>query len=357
MRQIQTGNTYAENDGSASIPSEFSSTLKDGRNQDLFFQLVSSSKDFISLFTLNGDLAFLNSAGRKLIGIGSYDEIEQLHTTQLFNPDQYQQLIKVIIPTLESEGNWSGFITLRNIHDLEDIPCHGDFILMKNSATGASTYYAATLRDLRPEMDTMRKLEESEKRFRNLVQQAPVATAIYVGHEMQIQWANDAMIALWGKDRSVIGKTIRQSLPELDGQPFNDLLDQVYTTGKMYQATEDRCDLVVNGQLQTFYFNFSYKPLRDVDGNVYGILNMAIDVTEQVRTRKKLEESERNFRNLIIQAPFGICLLTGDDMVVQIANDEYLQLVARNKEEFIGRPILGIQFLKCAKTMNRYCRV
>lgn len=326
MHHTPNGNTYAEKDNTSSISSEISDTLNNGRHQDIFFQLISSSKDFISLFAINGNLAFLNPAGRDLIGIDRYDEIEQFHTTQLFNGDQYLQLKNIIIPKLESEGNWSGFITLRNVRGQESIPCHGDFILMKDSTTGTSTYYAARLRDLRPEMDTMRKLEESEKRFRNLVQQAPVATAIYVGREMQIQWANDAMIALWGKDRSVIGKTIRQSLPELDGQPFNDLLDQVYTTGKMYQATEDRGDLVVNGQLQTFYFNFSYKPLRDVEGNVYGILNMAIDVTEQVRTKKKLEESERNFRNLILQAPFGICLLTGDDMVVQIANDEYLQL-------------------------------
>jgi PAS domain S-box len=339
MHPQPNGNTYLEKDGSPSISSIDSDKLNNIRNQNLFYQIVSFSKDFVSLFTIKGNLTFLNSAGRKLLGIGEYNDIEQFNITQLFTPEQSQHFENVILPSLKIQGNWAGIITLKDLTDLEEIPCHADFILMKDDSNGTSGFIAATLRDLRPELETMRKLEESEKRFRNLVQQAPVATAIYIGREMQIQWANDAMIRLWGKDRSVIGKTIRQSLPELDGQPFNDLLDQVFTTGKMYQATEDRGDLVVDGKLQTFYFNFSYKPLTDVEGNVYGILNMAIDVTEQVRTKKKLEESERNFRNLILQAPFGICLLTGDDMVVQIANDEYLQLVARESEEFIGRPI------------------
>lgn len=137
-----------------------------------------------------------------------------------------------------------------------------------------------------------RKAEESEKNFRNLVMEADVATAIYIGPEMMIGMANDSMIKLWGKDKSVIGKSITEALPELQDQPFSELLSNVYRTGNTYKATEDRADLVVDGKLQTFYFNFSYKALRNSSGEIYGILNMAVDVTEQVLSRRKLAESE-----------------------------------------------------------------
>jgi PAS domain S-box-containing protein len=143
-----------------------------------------------------------------------------------------------------------------------------------------------------------KELQESEKRFRNLVYEAPVATAIYVGREMRVALANDAMLKVWGKNSSVIGKTLREGLPELEGQPFHQLLDDVFTSGQSYSAKEARADLVVDGILQPFYFNFTYKPLRDANGNIYAILNMAVDVTQSVLARFALEESEDRYRTL-----------------------------------------------------------
>ncbi|MCW3111415.1 MAG: domain S-box protein, partial [Segetibacter sp.] len=143
------------------------------------------------------------------------------------------------------------------------------------------------------------KAEESEKRFRNLVEEAPVATTVFFGEEMIIQLANDTMLRTWGKDNSVIGKRLNEALPELKGQPFLDLLKKVYKTGITYTATEDRADLVVDGKLQSFYFNFTYKALRNVEGQIYGILNMAIDVTDLVVAKQKLQESEERLENRV----------------------------------------------------------
>jgi PAS domain S-box-containing protein len=143
------------------------------------------------------------------------------------------------------------------------------------------------------------KAEESEKRFRNLVEDAPVATCVFAGKNMVIQLANETILQAWGKDASVIGKALLDALPELEGQPFYSLLQNVYKTGETYRATEDKADLVVNGTLQRFYFNFTYKALRNADGQIYGVLNMAVDVTENVVARKKLQESEERLENRV----------------------------------------------------------
>jgi PAS domain S-box-containing protein len=139
---------------------------------------------------------------------------------------------------------------------------------------------------------------EKEHRIRSIIEQADVATALYTGKEMNIDMANDAMISLWGKDHSVIGTTLREALPELDGQPFHDLLQEVYETGETYWGKEDPVDLVIDNKLRTGYFNFTYKALRDEKGDIYGILNMAVDVTEMVKSRDLLKESESRFRQL-----------------------------------------------------------
>lgn len=150
-----------------------------------------------------------------------------------------------------------------------------------------------------------RALEESEKRYRDLITNATVATGVYTGEDMIIKIANDEMLRLWGKDASVINKPLREAIPELEGQPFFDLLQHVYRTGETYHSNEDRADLVVDGVLQTFYFNFTYKALYDTSGKIYGILNMAVDVSGIVKTKIALHESEERWRTALQSAELG----------------------------------------------------
>lgn len=171
-----------------------------------------------------------------------------------------------------------------------------------------------------------KKLEESERRFVTLIEEAPFATSLYKGKDMVIEIANDAMIRLWGKDSSVIGQKLALAIPELEGQPFLDLLDKVFTTGVAHHEKEARADLVVDGQLTTFYFNYTYKPIRDEHGQVYGILNMALDVTNQVLSHRKLEESELFAHSIIYNSPVAKLVLTGQEQVISIANENLLQL-------------------------------
>lgn len=159
--------------------------------------------------------------------------------------------------------------------------------------------------DVTSQVKAKKELEESEKRYRDLITNATVATAIYIGKHMEIRLANDAMLQLWGKDRSVIGKPLKDAIPELEGQPFFKLLDNVFATGETYHSSEDRAELVVNGQLQSFYFNFTYKALRDTTGHIYGILNMAVDVSEIVKAKIKIKDAEEGWRIALNSAELG----------------------------------------------------
>ncbi|AZA56624.1 PAS domain-containing sensor histidine kinase [Chryseobacterium shandongense] len=148
-----------------------------------------------------------------------------------------------------------------------------------------------------------RKLKESEYRFEHLIKKSDYPIAIYSTEELFIEFANEKMLKTWGKSASVIGMKLEDALPELEGQPFLGLLKEIFVTGKTYSAKEDRADLVVEGRLQTFYYNFSYKPLKNSNGEVYAILNMAVDVTDLVLARKEIQEREKKFRDLADSMP------------------------------------------------------
>lgn len=195
--------------------------------------------------------------------------------------------------------------------------------------------------DVHEEVMNGQLVREKEHRTRTIVEEATVATAVYIGREMTIEFANDSMIGLWGKDRSVVGKTLREALPELEGQPFFQLLDEVYTTGNTYHGKEDKVDLMIDGKMQTGYFNFSYKPLQDKNGEIYGILNMAMDVTDQRQARMEIEESERRYQEIIHSSPALIATFEGEDMEIKIANDSILEAWGKGKE-VMGKPLFSV---------------
>ena len=144
------------------------------------------------------------------------------------------------------------------------------------------------------QVDARNKVKESERRYRALIEESSVATALYTGPELCIQYANDIMLEYLGKDATVIGRPFREAVPELLAQPFGEALERVYTSGNIYQGFKQKAELVIDGKPRTFYFDHTCKPLRNEQGEVYGIHHMAIDVTKEVLSANKLqEETER----------------------------------------------------------------
>jgi PAS domain-containing protein len=68
------------------------------------------------------------------------------------------------------------------------------------------------------------RLKQSESSFKNLIQQAPVAICNLVGRELVIESANERMLSFWGKSYKIINKPLAEALPELEGQPFLQIL-------------------------------------------------------------------------------------------------------------------------------------
>ncbi len=188
-----------------------------------------------------------------------------------------------------------------------------------------------------------KKAEESEARFRSLVEEALVATCLFVGRELRVEVANDAMLALWGKGPGILGMPLARALPELEGQPFLRILDDVFTTGEAFHATAAPATLVRAGVPRTYYFDFTYKPLRNAAGDVYAILEMAVEVTAQVTARRAVEESEQNLRNIILQAPVAMCILSGPQHIVTTANPRILrEHWQKTEEEIVGKPFFEV---------------
>jgi PAS domain S-box-containing protein len=131
-------------------------------------------------------------------------------------------------------------------------------------------------------------------RLVEMFRQAPAFMAMLRGPEHIFERTNRQYQELIG-NRDVVGKPMRQALPEAEEQGFITLLDRVYETGEPFVATGRSLSVArIPGQpLEEHYLDFVYQPMRETDGTISGVLVLGVDVTERKRTEAALLQSEK----------------------------------------------------------------
>ncbi|WP_316771507.1 ATP-binding protein [Pedobacter frigiditerrae] len=180
-----------------------------------------------------------------------------------------------------------------------------------------------------------KELADSEARLRYMLADAPVAIAVFNGKELIIEAANKKILEAWSKNETVIGKTLIEAIPELAGQEFLKILDGVYNTGIPFYGNEVKAVLEQNGSLEERYFNFVYHPLKDDLGKTTSIMVVATLVTEQVKARKVIEESEQRFRFMLNAIPQQVWTATPNGELDYV-NEVICADFGDNTEQIVG---------------------
>jgi PAS domain S-box-containing protein len=138
-----------------------------------------------------------------------------------------------------------------------------------------------------------RRMAADAERQRRLFEQAPGFITILASPEHVFEFANATYRRLFG-DRDFVGKKVRDVFPELEGQGFFELLDQVYVSGERFVA--DHIPIRFPSRPGTTpderFLNFIYEPVIDEEGRVTGIFVEGHDVTDAHRAEAELRESE-----------------------------------------------------------------
>ena len=128
------------------------------------------------------------------------------------------------------------------------------------------------------------QVRSERTRLADAFSQSPAFMGILNGPDHQIEYFNERFYQLVGR-RGLVGRSVRFALPEVVSQGVVDILDRVYRSGEPYVGTAVRIELRRRPDrgLEEAFVDFVYQPLRDVDGEITGILVHGVDVTEQKR--------------------------------------------------------------------------
>ena len=200
--------------------------------------------------------------------------------------------------------------------------------------------------------------EAERNKLHDLFQVAPVAILVMRGPEHRIVLANELYVKLVGRKSvdELMGKAIREAFPEVEGQGYFELLDNVYRSGVPYTRNDAEINLGADvDSLAHQFLNFSYQPTFDPEGRVDGILALVIDVTEQVNARRKIEESESRFR-LIADAAPALIWMAGPDQRASYFNRSWLEFVGHSLEEEVEHGWLNDIFSEDAARLSEIYR-
>jgi two-component system sensor histidine kinase VicK len=230
--------------------------------------------------------------------------------------------------------------------------------------------------------------QRERDRLKSFFTQAPAGICILDGPELVYELVNSGYQKLL-PGRKLLGRPIFEALPELVGTPLQEILLNVYRDGEAYEIGELLIPVAEyeGGPTENRYFSFNYQPRRNERDEIDGLLAFVYEVTGMVKVQQdqlamneelaaineesramneeltsandalmvtqqelkaetdekqlaieRLKINELNIRNMVRQAPVGMCIVEGDPLFVMEINDNFLEIVGRLREEFDSKP-------------------
>jgi PAS domain S-box-containing protein len=331
--------------------------LSESRSLDadpgLLQHLLDAVEQAVIATDLDGRVMYWNRFAETLYGWSAPEALGRL-VVELATPEIARQQAEAILASLTRGERWSGEFLVRRkdgtafwAHVTDSPITDADRTLV--GVVGVSMDVTER-RELRQARDGLLEYREGERRrLREVFERAPALVAVVREPDHVFELANPLYLRLLG-GRDVVGKPVREALPELVAQGYVAILDQVYASGEPYVGTEERVwiDRDGGGTTSEGVFNFVYQPLFGTDGRVDGILLHAVEVTPLVEARREAEAANRAKSQFLanmsheIRTPLNAImgytdlLEAGVAGVVSPAQLQYLERIKSSSAHLVG---------------------
>ncbi|MBC7845329.1 MAG: PAS domain S-box protein [Flavobacterium sp.] len=302
-----------------------------GQNEAKFRAIFENSIDGILLLVTNGEILAANTALCKML---QKTEQEIIKSGKYGFADINDPIFKVFLEEHKRTGKAMGEPSFKR-KDGSKFPGEISSVVFTDANGQEKTLM--TIKDITERKSLEKAFEIEKQRFLDLYSQAPSCMGILKGANHVFEMANPLYLQLIDK-KDIIGKTVKEVLPEMIEQGIFEILDTVYQTGETFSANEMliKFDYNGNGKLVDTYLNFIYQAHRNTDGDIDGIFFFANNVTEQVLSSHKIEESKKMYEELIQNLPLATYSCDADGKIV-IYNKAAVALWGREPE--IGKDL------------------
>jgi PAS domain S-box-containing protein len=278
--------------------------------------IIETTTDFIATFDPEGNITYINPAGRKMLGFGPDDDLSYLNLSGLIPPSVIDRVMNEAIPMAFMHKSWSGETALIT-RDGEEISVSQVVIAHFNSS-GFPEYYSTTLRDITQAKRTEAELLQA-KELAELAARAKSEFLATMSHEIRtpmngVLGMAELLLdsALSGEQRQTV-ETLLQSgrallvilndildyskieanRLELESLPF-DLVDTLQAVKLLMQQQAESKTLCLSLQLPPEPALWVYGDVTRVRQIILNLLSNAIKFTESGGITLALQFSRDN---------------------------------------------------------------
>ncbi|MDB5477940.1 MAG: hybrid sensor histidine kinase/response regulator [Alphaproteobacteria bacterium] len=183
-----------------------------------------------------------------------------------------------------------------------------------------------------------RRIAAETERLRQMFQKAPGFITMLRGPTHIFEFVNDAYLQLVGH-RDIVGLPVREALPEVEGQGFFELLDQVYNTGVVFTGHSLQVFLqrTPGSAPEESFLDLVYQPIKDGNDAVTGIFVEGYDVTERIRSEESMREMSQHLRLMVESAADYAIISTDNDGFISSWNSGAERIFGYTAQEAIGQ--------------------
>jgi two-component system cell cycle sensor histidine kinase/response regulator CckA len=255
----------------------------------------------------------------ELIGKSLYD----IYT----NPNERDEFVKLILD--------KGKVNDYEIH-LEDKDgslrfCSITTLLIRDSQ-GTPEKIIGSMRNIAENKLAEELLRESEERFRNVYDIAPLAFVLWDRNTRVTDWNKKAEeIFGWSKEEVVGHNFFDFLIPEKNRPRVEDVVNSLLKGDILSHSINE--NLTKEGKIITCEWNNS--AFHDDNGNIMGAISLGLDITEQKLAEEALRESEGQLLSVFRVAPTGIGVAV--DRVLKQVNERICEMTGHSEIELIGQ--------------------
>jgi two-component system, cell cycle sensor histidine kinase and response regulator CckA len=131
--------------------------------------VVELSRDFIAVANLQGQVTYMNSSGRRMIGLGEEDDPNLLSFTDYVPAAWHKYFLETVIPATRERGHWEGEMQLRHLQTGALIDVFRSTFLLHDAA-GQAQGYATVTRDITEQKRVAEAVRVSEQQLRLMIE-------------------------------------------------------------------------------------------------------------------------------------------------------------------------------------------
>ena len=265
--------------------------------------IVEATSDLIGMANLDGQLFYLNKAGRKMLGFGEEEDISGVRI-----PDTHPDWAKAVvlnegIPTALQTGLWSGETTFLS-RDGTEIPA-SQVILAHKGPNGEVEFLSTIARDITERKRAEEAVKAERQRFNDVLEMLP-AYLVLLTPDYHVPFANRFFRERFGESHG------RRCFEYLFGRSEPCEICETYTVLKTMAPHEWEWTGPDGRNYDVFDF-----PFTDTDGSTL-ILEMGIDITERKRAEEALRAASLYTRSLIEASLDPLVTISADGKIMDV---------------------------------------